>query len=153
MAADFRADGGVGAGHATRFVFVCVGRGDGLAAQRLGIAWGLSLSIGTTHATLEVVHEADARLTLEGTRLDVLLGNFEAGEIAVVFVLGDAGVADSSALTGKGQSAHGQYADQTKHAGQDRTGHQIVLLRAGGALLHLAREHDASPRAFGEDFS
>lgn len=102
--------------------------------------WGICLSKRAADAALEVIHEADARLALEGTRLDVLLGHFEAREVGVVFVLGDARVADPAALTSSRQCAHGQYTDQTKHAGQDRTGHQIVLLKATGApLLHAER--------------
>lgn len=108
--------------------------------SRLRRVDGFGLSIRTADAALEVIDEADARLALEGTRLDVFLGHFEAGEVGVVFVFGDARVADPAALTGCGQNAHRKYADQTKHAGQDRTGHQIVLLEAEGApLIHAGR--------------
>lgn len=144
--------GRVGTGHAAGFVFflgefvaglerrVC-----GLASTR-GVTVGFTLTERTADATLEVIDEADARLALEGTRLDVFLGHFEAGEVRVVFVLGDARVADPAALTGKGHSAHCQNADQTKHAGQDRTGHQIVLLEAGGAPLQCAERASMTRR-------
>jgi hypothetical protein len=135
LSADFDIDGCVGAGDAAGFTLV---RRIVRALAALGGIEGgrrVRLSKRAADAALEVIHEADSRLTLEGTRLDVLLGDFEAGEVGVVFVLGDARVADPAALTSSGQCAHGQYADQTKHAGQDRTGHQIVLLKAVGAPL------------------
>lgn len=159
LTAHFGVDDRIGAGDAAGFcAFCCDFFGDFLGLFRFnepielveivrvdvlapfgGVKRGrrICLSKRAAHSALEVVHEADARLALEGTRLDVLLGHFEAREVGVVLVFGSARVADPAALTGGRQCAHGQYADQTKHAGQDRTGHQIVLLKATGApLLH-----------------
>ncbi len=132
LRADFGVDDFVGAWDAAGFVFVFGARPRGLTICG-GLVWvrGFILPKRAAHAALEVVDEADTRLALEGARLDVLLGQFEPGEIGSVFVLGDAWVADPAVLTGSGHKTHRQYADHTKHAGQDRTGHQIVLLKAG----------------------
>src|SRR5690606_4339924 len=75
-------------------------------------------------APLEEVREADARVALERARLDVLLGHLEPGEVRVVLVFRDAGIADAPALAGGREEADRQDAEQGEGAGQDRSRHR-----------------------------